>query len=279
MTDPYQPNSNQRDPNQRNPNQPNSNDRERFIGAPRQGNGRYRHGNQVPDELAGGLEVKKRGWNLARAVVAVLIALAMVLAGVVVGVAVLSGPQVRADAPLDPATPAGRTPGGGQTASPLPGEPIGVPDLDGTTFTIPVQDSEGESILFEVSAYGRFDSRKGETIHGYYPWLTDGVLHTVVEGTATHDAADSLILSDEFQEFIRTTSGEYVRAETTIVNEDPYGYVRIEPGEVAVVAILFPTKDDEEPEAVGIALGTNWYDSATWLELDGLPEVDYTSGG
>lgn len=86
------------------PNQHSPNDGERYIGAPRPNYNQYPSNGQVPEELAGGSEVNKSGWKPVRALIAVLVAFAMVAAGVIVSVAVLRGPEVKADAPLDPAT-------------------------------------------------------------------------------------------------------------------------------------------------------------------------------
>ncbi len=269
----------------------------RFIGASRQPSRQ-----EMPAELAGGSDVKKRGWHPLRALVAALIAIAMILAGVIVSVAVLRGPQVKADAPLDPATPATsqsgeETPGesglglgsGGATA---PGEHAAVPGLEGTTFTIPLElaqfedsadsgggggdagDATGGAVVIDVTGVGRLDPWQDDGVYGYYPWLTDGYLHTVIEGTVTNVSDGRVDLGDELQAFVRTSTGNHVRAEIVIVDQDPYGYPRVKAGEDALVAFVFPTADSEDPEALGIAVGRNWYDAAAWLELDGVATVD-----
>ena len=254
------------------PNQHSPNDGERYIGAPGPNYNQYPSNGQVPEELAGGSEVNKSGWKPVRALIAVLIAFAMVAAGVIVSVAVLRGPEVKADAPLDPATPAGQ--GGGATPSPGPTEPVEAPELDGATFIIPATNAKGE-LLLEVTGVGRYDPNTGDGVYGYYPWGTGDLEHTVIEATLTNNADDDVRITEEFQSFVQTSDDMYFRSENLSDRDDPYMYLRPEPGESVEVVIVFPTLAGAEPEFLGVVVGSNWYDSATWLDLDGIPAVTF----
>lgn len=225
-----------------------------------------------PNGLAGAKPVKKRGWSPARAFIAVLIALAMVLAGVIVSVAVLRGPEVRADAPLDPATPAVHGGESGQGEA----DPVEAPDLKGQSFTIPVPDSEGETLTLDVDGAWRYDSSDGNSIHGHYPWLNDDVAHTVIETTVTNNGNTAVFLQGTFQAFVRTDTGDYVRAEAVFLTTDSYAFAEVDPGETVDVTLVVPTLKEQNAEAFGISIGSNWHDSATWLDLNVLPVLDYS---
>ncbi|QOR47783.1 hypothetical protein INS90_00250 [Trueperella pecoris] len=240
---------------------------------------------ELPDELARAQSVKRRKGSVFRAIVAIVVAFAMVAGGVLVTLAVLTGGPVRADAPLDPATPTASLP------QALPQvDPALAPSLEGTTFTIPFEGGEpGDLELAVRNVYiydpsAEFDAgRYSRAMGGYSPVIGGAsARHAVVEGMLTnhsdHDVMPEVsagYLLSHFQGFLRDAAGNVSR-EVAKVGGDPltaFSYLSPKPLRSGVpnqFVLVFPLGNDAVPAQLGIAPGVAWSDQAVWLDVSGL---------
>lgn len=239
----------------------------------------------IPDELADAQPLRRRKGSLLQMVVAVIVACALVIGGVLVTVAALTGPAVHADEPLDPVTPASSLPmdmAAGMRA----------PSLDGTTFIIPVEE-ENPLAYFELDIHNAYvydqesQSIPTEKIRrvmgGFSPAGESRVSpHLVVEATLTNNS-DKVIVPDvgagyllaHFQSFLRTSDGRLSR-EVAKVGGKPLTYFSyfspkpLNPYEAHQFVMVLPFERGVKPEQLGIASKGMWSDQAAWLDMKNL---------
>lgn len=242
----------------------------------------------APDKRTGEPARRRSIW---RALVAVLVAFSLVAVGVVVSIAVLSGPQVRADDPLPPAQ-VGPTPTASTSA-----DPALTPSVADNTVTIPLAEgghlelSVHNAYIYDESAAGFDPARYEKALGGYLPGhFGFPQPYLIVEGTLTNRSGSELHSSSPeeyqaryFQAFSRDAAGKVSR-QSAKVSGNPltrssyYQPSSLNPGVANQLVLAFPLEDKARPAELGIAPETGWTSQAAWLTISNLvtdgPTVD-----
>ncbi|VEI13401.1 hypothetical protein [Trueperella bialowiezensis] len=224
-----------------------------------------------------------------RIALAVLAALAIVAAGIALGIYALRGPALQADPPLDPATPAtsgtggggGGTGGatGGGTGGTTPTTPPTTSDdvkLEGTTFTLVNKNDSGlisGNVEITADSQSIHDADSLNDEHGYIVIYASDKRFLAIEATVTNVGTENISSTTAPGAFIRFDDGEYGRAETPAIDGDQYAQLILPPGKSAKLLFVFRLEEGQTAQAFGLAAQGAWYDTAVWLDLANVPKA------